>query len=231
MWKTLCLVPLGFCLTLLSGCTQNGQTNADPPLPLAGGVRQASAEFSQPTGESYKVKFETSKGDFVILVQHDWAPNGADRFEELIENGFYDDCRFFRVISGFMAQVGMNGDPAVNARWQNRKIPDDIVLEHNLKSYVTFATSGTDSRTTQFFINLGSNINLDDKGFAPFGRVVEGMDVVESLYDGYGEGAPGGTGPSQGSIQSQGNDYLNREFPKLDYIKRATIIERNGSAE
>jgi peptidyl-prolyl cis-trans isomerase A (cyclophilin A) len=225
MWKTLCLVPLGFCLTLFSGCTQNGQTNADPSPPVAGGVRQASAESSESSGESYKVKFETSRGDFVILVQHDWAPNGADRFEELIENGFYDDCRFFRVIEGFMAQVGMNGDPAVNARWQNRKIPDDLVLESNRRGYVTFAKGGPNSRTTQFFINLSNNARLDADGFPPFGKVVEGMDVVESLYDGYGDGPPQGRGPSQGSIQTQGNAYLNREFPKLDYIKRATIIK------
>ena len=229
MWRTLCLIPFGFCLTLVSGCTQNGQTNADPPLPVASAVKQASAESVESSGESYKVKFETSKGDFVILVQHDWAPNGADRFAELVENGFYNDCRFFRVINGYMAQVGRNGDPSVNGRWQNRKIPDDRVLEHNLPGYVTFATSGPNSRTTQFFINLGSNIRLDGDGFAPFGRVVQGMDVVESLYDGYGEGAPQGRGPSQGKIQAEGNAYLNREFPKLDYIKRATIIERSGA--
>ena len=212
------------CFTLIAGCTQNAQTNNDHPLPVANAVEQAS--HSTPSAETYKVKFETSKGDFIVQVHRDWAPNGADRFAELVEAGYYDNCRFFRVIDGFMAQVGINGDPSVTARWQNRTIPDDHVLESNRRGYVTFATSGPDSRTTQFFINFKNNANLDSMGFSPFGQVIEGMEVVDSLYKGYGEGAPQGNGPSQGQLNAEGNAYLDREFPKLDYIKTATIIEK-----
>jgi peptidyl-prolyl cis-trans isomerase A (cyclophilin A) len=171
----------------------------------------------------YKVKFDTSKGTFVIEVHRDWAPHGADRFYNLVKNGFYDDARFFRVISGFMVQFGVNGNPSISARWRNANIPDDPVTQSNQPGYITFATRGPDTRTTQVFINFGANRGLDSQGFAPFGRVISGMPVVNALYSGYGEGAPQGEGPSQGLIQSQGNAYLTKQFPKLDYIKKATI--------
>ncbi|PWB68170.1 MAG: peptidylprolyl isomerase [Holophagae bacterium] len=176
--------------------------------------------------ESYKVKFETTKGDFVIEVTRAWAPNGADRFYNLVKIGYYDGAVFFRVIDGFMAQVGMHGDPAVQAAWMKASIPDDPPTQSNTRGMVTFAAQGApNSRTTQFFINFGDNSYLKQYGpFAPFGRVVEGLKVVDSLYSGYGEGAPKGRGPSQGEIARQGNAYLKASFPELDAITRASLL-------
>lgn len=171
----------------------------------------------------YKAKFDTSKGTFVIEVHRDWAPNGADRFYNLVKNGFYNDARFFRVISGFMVQFGISGNPDVSAVWRDATIPDDPVKQSNTRGMVSFATAGPDTRTTQVFINFGDNSSLDGQGFAPFGQVVSGMDVVDSIYSGYGEGAPRGQGPDQGRVQTEGNAYLVEEFPRLDYIKKATI--------
>lgn len=173
----------------------------------------------------YKVRFDTSKGPFVIEVHRDWAPNGADRFYNLVKNGFYDNTRFFRVISGFMVQFGINGDPRISAQWRSANIPDDPVRQSNQRGFITFATAGPNTRTTQVFINYADNRPLDRQGFSPFGRVVSGIEVVDSLYGGYGEGAPQGLGPEQGRIQSQGNAYLMQGFPKLDYIKKATIVQ------
>ena len=171
----------------------------------------------------YKVRFETSKGPFVIEVHRDWAPNGADRFYNLVKNGFYDDARFFRVISGFMVQFGINGDPGVSAPWRNATIKDDPVRQSNKRGFITFATSGPDSRTSQVFINFADNSRLDGQGFAPFGQVTSGMNIVDALHSGYGEGAPSGRGPDQGRIQREGNAYLKKDFPNLDYVKKATI--------
>ncbi len=172
----------------------------------------------------YKVKFDTSKGPFVVEVHRDWAPLGADRFYNLVKNGFFNNARFFRVISGFMVQFGLNADPKVSAVWRDAAINDDPVKQSNTPGMITFATRGPNTRTTQLFINYGNNARLDSMGFAPFGQVVSGMNVVEALYSGYGEGAPRGAGPEQGRIQSEGNAYLIKDFPKLDYIKTATIV-------
>jgi peptidyl-prolyl cis-trans isomerase A (cyclophilin A) len=172
----------------------------------------------------YKVEFDTSKGPFVVEVHRDWAPNGADRFYNLVKNGFYDNVRFFRVIEGFMAQFGVNGDPKVSATWREARIKDDPVKVSNKRTFVTFATAGPNTRTTQVFVNYGDNSNLDSQGFSPFGQVVSGMKVVDSLYSGYGEGAPGGRGPNQARVQSDGNAYLASAFPNLDYVKKATIV-------
>lgn len=184
----------------------------------------ATAAMSEPAPATFRARFETSKGDFVIEVHRDWAPLGADRFYNLVKSGYYDGTRFFRVISGFMAQFGIHGDPRVSAAWRTARIPDDPVREHNTRGAVTFATAGPGTRTTQLFINYADNSRLDGMGFAPFGRVVDGMDVVDRLYAGYGEGAPGGRGPDQGRIAAEGNAYLEREFPELDQIRRATVI-------
>jgi peptidyl-prolyl cis-trans isomerase A (cyclophilin A) len=173
----------------------------------------------------YNAKFDTSKGSFVIEVHRDWSPNGADRFYNLVKNGFYDDVRFFRVIDGFMVQFGINGDPNVSGVWREAAIPDDKVKQSNQRGMVSFATAGPNTRTTQVFINFGDNGPLDGQGFSPFGKVVSGMEVVDSLYNGYGEGAPGGLGPEQGRVQMEGNAYLKQDFPKLDYVKKATIAE------
>jgi peptidyl-prolyl cis-trans isomerase A (cyclophilin A) len=156
-------------------------------------------------------------------VHRDWAPNGADRFYNLVKNGFYNDARFFRVISDFMVQFGINGDPALNRVWQAARIPDDAVKGSNTRGTITFATAGPNTRTTQVFINFGNNASLDSQGFAPFGKVTSGMEVVDKIYGGYGEGAPSGKGPDQGRTQAEGNAYLTKTFPKLDYIKTATI--------
>jgi len=173
----------------------------------------------------YKVNVETSKGPFVIEVHRDWAPVGADRFYNLVKNGFYDNDRFFRVISGFMVQFGVNGDPKVSAVWREANIKDDPVRQSNSRGMITFATAGPNTRTTQVFINFGDNGALDRMGFAPFGRVVSGMNVVDALYSGYGEGAPRGSGPDQQRVQSQGNAYLTHDFAKLDYITKASIAK------
>lgn len=174
--------------------------------------------------DRYTVELDTTKGPIVIDVRRDWAPHGADRFYELVKNGYYTDVAFFRVIGGFMAQTGISGDPALNAKWRQNTIPDDPVKASNTRGTVTFATAGPNSRTTQFFINFGDNSRLDAMGFAPFGKVQD-MAPVDALYDGYGEGAPSGRGPSQGLIQERGNEYLRKSFPKLDYIKSAKILE------
>ena len=159
----------------------------------------------------------------MITVHRDWAPIGADRFYNLVKSGFFDDVRFFRVLDGFMAQFGIHGDPAIQAAWTTARLKDDPVKQTNKRGYVTYATAGPGTRTTQLFINYGDNGSLDKQGFAPFGEVTTGMSVVDKLYSGYGEGQPQGNGPSQGALTSQGNAYLAKSFPKLDYIKTATI--------
>jgi peptidyl-prolyl cis-trans isomerase A (cyclophilin A) len=209
----------------------SGDTAAPAPIepekPHPGLLDPSLAKETAP--ESFKVRFETSRDNFVVEVTRSWAPNGADRFWNLVKIGYFDDCRFFRVLKGFMAQVGIHGDPKVSAVWSENRIPSDPVVQKNDRGFLSYAMGGgpdgPETRTTQFFINYRRNANLDGMGFASFGRVVEGMEVVDSLYGNYGEGAPQGNGPAQGRIQAEGNAYLDREFPKLDWIKRARIIE------
>jgi cyclophilin family peptidyl-prolyl cis-trans isomerase len=178
------------------------------------------AALKEKAPDKYKAKFDTSAGVIVIEVTRAWAPLGADRFYNLVKNGFYDDVRFFRVLNGFMAQFGMNGDPAIQGPWSKSNFSDDPVKESNKRGYVTFAkTSLPNSRSTQVFINFGDNSQLDKDGFAPFGRVTEGMNVVDKLYTGYGSNNV----PDQGRIMTEGNAYLLKSYPKLDYIKKATI--------
>ena len=173
---------------------------------------------------TYKARFDTSKGAFLVEVHRDWAPNGADRFYTLVKNGFYDGVRFFRVIEGFMVQFGINGDPGVSAKWREARIQDDPVRQSNRRGYITYAMAGPNTRTSQVFINFGDNSSLDRQGFAPFGQVQGGgMKVVDALYNGYGEGAPRGNGPDQGRLQMEGNAYLSKSFPRMDFVKKATI--------
>ena len=188
-------------------------------------LKPQSPVMNQTAPTTFKVRFETSKGDFIVEVQRGWAPEGADRFYNLVKNGFYDGARFFRVISGFMAQFGINGDPKVSAVWREQRIKDDPVQQSNTRGFIAYAMAGPKTRTTQLFINYGDNSRLDQRGFAPFGRVIAGMEVVDQLYAAYGEGAPQGRGPSQVRIQQEGNAYLTSSFPELDYIKKATPIE------
>lgn len=173
----------------------------------------------------FRVKIETTKGDFVVQVTRASAPLGADRFYNLVKMGFFNDVAFFRVLDGFMAQFGIHGNPKVSGKWESARINDDPTRESNVRGAVSFATAGPNTRTTQMFINFGDNSQLDSRGFASFGKVVEGMTVVDQLYKGYGEGAPGGGGPRQDLIQSQGNSYLRAQFPKLDFIKRASLVK------
>lgn len=171
----------------------------------------------------FKARFETTKGSFVVDVHRDWAPNGADRFYNLVKIGFFDNTEFFRVVDGFMVQFGISAYPDVNTKWREARIKDDPNKQKNSRGRFTFATSGPDSRTTQVFINFGDNTFLDPQGFSPIGEITEGMDVVDMLYKGYGEGAPQGRGPNQMRIQKEGNAYLQAEFPSLDSVKTAKI--------
>jgi peptidyl-prolyl cis-trans isomerase A (cyclophilin A) len=199
---------------------------AATPDPRAALTDPAIATATAP--DTYRVRFETTKGPFVVEVHRAWAPKGADRFYNLVRAGYYDDVAFFRVISNFMVQFGINGDPRVNDAWRDARISDDPVKQPNTRGMVTFATSGPDSRTTQVFINFKDNSRLDGMGFAPFGKVVQGMEVVDSLHSGYGEGAPRGMGPDQGRAQGEGNVYLRSSFPRLDFVKTARLAKRGA---
>jgi peptidyl-prolyl cis-trans isomerase A (cyclophilin A) len=202
---------------LLSACAT--------PAVAQGGNLTNPAAFTERAPDSYRASFETSKGTFVVEVRRDWAPNGADRFYNLVKNGFYNDVRFFRVIKGFMVQFGINGDPKVAAPWREARIPDDPVRQSNRRGFITFATAGPNTRTTQVFINFDNNAGLDRQGFAPFGQVVSGMNIVDALYADYGEGAPSGRGPEQGRVQREGNAYLAKDFPRMDFVRKATIVQ------
>jgi len=168
--------------------------------------------------DTFRAKFTTTKGDFVVEIDRAWAPRGADRFYNLVANGFFTDASFFRIVSDFIVQFGIPANPGIAAVWQRANIPDDPVKQSNRKGTLVFATAGPNTRTTQMFINLNNNAGLDAQGFAPIGKVVEGMEVVTALYKGYGES------PDQQAIQTQGKAYLDKKFPKLDSIKSATIV-------
>jgi len=172
---------------------------------------------SSGTPAQYRARFDTTQGVFVIDVTRKWAPLGADRFYELVKSGFYDQARFFRVAPGFVIQWGIARDPILNSLWKDKVIPDDPVKEANMSGYVSFASRGPNTRTTQIFVNLANNLQLDGMGFAAFGKVTEGLDVIGRMYGGYRES------PDQSKIEEQGNAYLTQNFPKLDYIKTARI--------
>jgi peptidyl-prolyl cis-trans isomerase A (cyclophilin A) len=174
--------------------------------------------------DSFKVLFETTAGDFMVEVERSRAPLGADRFYNLVRHGYYDGVRFFRVVPGFVVQFGLHGDPQVTNAWRDARISDDSVSASNRRGSITFATSGPDTRTVQVFINLADNVRLDAQGFAPFGVVTGGMDAVDRLHSGYGEGAPRGRGPDQAQIRQEGEAYLAREFPELDRVLRTRIL-------
>jgi peptidyl-prolyl cis-trans isomerase A (cyclophilin A) len=188
-------------------------------------ARPTRAGFSFPRKDKQtmaKIKFECSHGEFIAEIHEDWAPRGVARMRELLDSGFFEDIYFFRVVTQprpFVVQFGIHGDPEVSAQWRSNTIEDDPVRQRNVAGTLTFATAGPNTRTTQFFINLADNTFLDNQGFSPIGRIVEGMEVVEAICDAYGER------PNQGLIQSQGNAYIEAEFPKMDRIKRAYILE------
>ena len=192
-----------------------------------GGALLEPAKATAQAPSVFKVEFETTKGNFVVEVHREWAPKGADRFYNLVKLGYYKDVAFFRVIEGFMAQFGIHGRPEVNTIWKSASVKDDPVVSSNKRGFVSFAMAGPDTRTTQLFINYSdSNARLDGMGFSPFGKVISGMSVVDKLHNGYGEGAPRGGGPDQGRLQKEGNTYLKKEFPKLDYIKKTKLLKK-----
>jgi peptidyl-prolyl cis-trans isomerase A (cyclophilin A) len=191
---------------------------AAPAKPAAPNMRNPAA-LKEQAPATYKVRFDTSAGVFVVQVNRDWAPLGADRFYNLVRSGYYDDVRFFRVIPNFMVQFGIHGTPAVSTIWRSTQIKDDAVKQSNRRGFITFATAGPNTRTTQVFINFRDNPGLDKQGFAPFGEVVEGMSVVDKINSQY-EGKPQ---EQFARILTEGNAFLNKEFPKLDFIKKASI--------
>jgi peptidyl-prolyl cis-trans isomerase A (cyclophilin A) len=187
-----------------------------PGRPVSVLREPSKADLTAPA--TFKVRVEATCGVFTLAVTRSWAPKGADRFYSLVKAGFYDDAAFFRVVPGFVVQFGLNGDPAVSSAWRQATIPDDPVTQSNKRGAVTFATGGPNTRTTQVFINLADNPRLDRMGFAVFGAVVEGIDVVDKISSAHGEA------PQQGLLQAEGNGYLRASFPRLDYIKKATVV-------
>jgi peptidyl-prolyl cis-trans isomerase A (cyclophilin A) len=177
------------------------------------------ALFTEQAPEEFKVRLETSNGPVTVAVHRSWAPRGADRFYNLVKYGFFDENRFFRIVPNFIVQFGLPADSKVARAWRNANIKDDAVMKTNKRGYLTFATAGPNTRTTQLFINLKDNAFLDSQGFSPFGEVTQGMAVIDTLFNAYGER------PEQAEITNRGNAYLKAEFPKLDYIKAATIME------
>jgi peptidyl-prolyl cis-trans isomerase A (cyclophilin A) len=204
------------CCVLLAGCSEK-KPASDVGLPPNTGVAAQAPPI-------FRVRFETSRGAFVVEAHRAWAPRGADRFYQLVQSQFFDNCRFFRVMESFMVQFGAHGDPAVSAAWEALMIPDDSVAQSNTRGRLTFAMGGPNTRTTQVFINLIDNRQLDGMGFAPLGEVISGMAVVDSLYNKYGDSPPGGFGPSQERIAKEGNAYLEREFPRLDFVRTARLV-------
>ncbi len=212
---------------ILCGQTATPETAAKPTSQRAAArpslLKPSSLNEQAPA--TFKAKFTTTKGDFVVEVKRSWSPLGADRFYNLVKNHFYDGAAFFRVLPGFVVQFGISANPEISRVWVSAYVKDDHGTQSNLEGYLTFATSGPNTRTTQVFINLGDNQSLDRMGFSPFGKVIEGMDVVEKFYSGYGEGAPSGKGPDQSRLTNEGKAYLDKSFPLLDSIKTAVIVQ------
>jgi peptidyl-prolyl cis-trans isomerase A (cyclophilin A) len=214
-WLT-CVAASAFALAC-GGTKKGGEAKVTTPAnPL---TQPDSPEMNQTAPDSFRVRFATSVGDFEVEVVRAWAPRGADRFYNLVTHGWYDGDRFFRVIPNFVVQFGLNGDPDIGKWWRNARIVDDSVKHSNARGTITYAKADRNTRTTQVFINLRDNKQLDGQGFSPFGHVVSGMDVVDKITPQYDDK------PDQGLIQMQGNAYLNEQFPKLDYIKTAAIVQ------
>jgi peptidyl-prolyl cis-trans isomerase A (cyclophilin A) len=209
---------IALALLFLTACSRetdrekeqaNTATPAEAPKPEASKTVDADV---------FRVQFVTTAGNFVVEVNPKWAPRGAERFRQLVEDRFYDGAAFFRVLPNFVVQFGLAADPKMTKKW-DKTFPDDPVLQTNRRGSVVYATMGRNTRSTQLFINLRSNQHLDSDGFAPFGQVVEGMEVVDKIYSGHGEQ------PDQQAITARGNAYLKANFPKLDYIKTARIVQ------
>jgi peptidyl-prolyl cis-trans isomerase A (cyclophilin A) len=203
--------------------TATQKPTAKPPAPSA--ALRTPSKLKEVAPATYDVSFDTSAGPFVVRITRAWAPKGADRFYNLVKHGYYNDGRFFRVVPNFMVQFGINGNPKIQSVWREANITDDPVTQSNKRGFITFATRGPNTRTTQVFINFKDNAFLDGQGFAPFGQVVSGMEIVEKINSAYGER------PDQGRIQAEGNAYLAKEFPKLDFIRKATIVKAPAPAK
>jgi peptidyl-prolyl cis-trans isomerase A (cyclophilin A) len=223
MINVLCTLGLFTAVATIQAAEPQAAEKKDA-APAAVSAAADPSKLTEKAPDSFKVQFDTTKGKITIEVTRSLSPNGADRFYNMVRSGFFKDIAFFRVIPNFMCQFGIHGDPAVAAKWRAASISDDPVKGSNTRGAITFATAGPNTRTTQLFINFRDNVNLDGMGFSPFGKVVEGMDVVDKINGEYGEGAPRGRGPDQGRVQAEGNAFLKKEFPNLDYIKSATIL-------
>ncbi len=223
-------------LALAIACDTPAEETLDPPAAVEAPAEDAQARDDRhpalldpsmmpagPAPDTYVVLFDTTEGQLEVTVHREWAPNGADRLHGLVQSGYYDDVAFFRNVEDFMVQFGLHGAPDVNKAWYKARIEDDEVKQTNSRGRLTFATAGPNTRTTQLFINHTDNAMLDEMGFAPVGEVTSGMAVVDALYQGYGECQPKGRGPRQDLIMSQGNAYLEANYPELDYIKTARI--------
>lgn len=210
---------------LLAAAACGGGTD-EAALPANPLLYPKSLDEQAPT--SFDARFETTEGTFVIRVHRAWAPRGADRFYNLVANGYYDDTRIYRVVEDFMVQWGIHGDPLVDYQWQDELLLDDPVIQSNTRGRVSFAKGGANSRTTEIFVNYKDNSDLDGRGFAPIGEVVEGMEVVDAFHAGYGDGPPRGEGPYQAQAHGQGNAYFDLEFPELDRVVRATVEPADG---
>lgn len=219
-FNLICTVAVLFTTIAVEAGDTNLMEKASPAPPAFADPAKLTAKAP----ETFKAQFNTTKGKFIVEVTRSLAPNGADRFYNLVRSGYFTDIAFFRVVPGFMCQFGISGDPNISAKWREATIPDDPVKGSNTRGTITFATAGPNTRTTQLFINFGDNTGLDGQGFAPFGKVVEGMDAADKINDEYGDGPPYGRGPDQGRIQGEGNAYLKKDFPNLDYIKSAIIL-------
>lgn len=209
------------CLLLPAAALAKGKAAA-PAGPSPALLDPQKAALTAP--KVFKAKLVTTKGEVVVEVHRDWAPKGADRFYTLVKHGWFTDVAFFRAIEGFMVQFGISGQPELNLKWREARIGDDPPAgQTNARGMISFAMAGPNTRTTQMFVNYKDNGRLDGMGFTPFGKVVKGMEVLDALHKGYGEGAPRGAGPDQGRVQEEGNAYLKKEFPLLDYVKSASI--------
>jgi homoserine O-acetyltransferase len=207
-------------------CSRTGSATGEPsPGDRRALLLQPEHEYwSRPAPERFTVSIETTKGTFVLAIERPLAPRGADRLYRLAGAGYFDDSRFFRVVPGFIAQFGIPGDPAVTRVWKHRAIDDDSVRGSNVRGTIAYAMNGPNTRTTQLFVSLADNSRLDAQGFSPLGRVVEGMDVVDRLYGGYGENAGGGIRRGeQGRMMAEGNVHLDRDYPRLDRLIRVSV--------
>jgi len=213
-------------LPLLMAMCGGGADDAEPRQPANPLLRPTRLTETAPA--TFRARFETSAGDFVLELHRGWAPLGVDRFYNLAKNGFFDDSRVYRVLDGFMAQFGINADPYVSQAWKTQFIVDDPVVETNSRGRVTFAKGGLHTRTTEIFVNYRDNAGLDEEGFSPIGEVIEGMEVVDAFHAAYGDGQPRGSGPYAAMAQARGNEYLDAEFPELTKIIRVTMGDPRG---